>query len=145
MSRRDLIDKDRDEITNDSYTRLAVRWAQTTPNILTKKPIERRDMRLLDGNIHVPMIGFVIYVQTAYVHNVASCFLPDYAKRRPCAVLIFDDGEIVDVWYFIRGKKPYSLAHKHSFDPAEKIVAKCPRTDVEYEYFERAMLAIDKL
>jgi hypothetical protein len=134
----------------NDYINVALRWVQTTPNILTKKLVNQQDLKISPCGtvLYIMTIGFSVVVQTAHFHNILVSRNPrkvsaHYTKHSPCAVLIVDDGEIIDVWYFIKGKKPYSLAHKHDFDPHAKIVAKCPRTEPEYFYFERAMLALD--
>lgn len=150
VARRRSLLKTYDEIGDDmfddgKYTAMARTWLQTTPNILTKQVVRSRDIKSSGGNtLYVPAIDFTVVIQCAVVHNLdPPLHTETYRRTMPCAVLLCAGDEIVDVWYFVRGKRPYSLAHKHAFDPAETLHATSVVDEDTYFYFEQAMLRCD--
>lgn len=128
------------------YTWIIVKWLKENKNIFTKSYFTDTDL-VIDHNIYVPSLNLNVYIQPTVTYNIyPEVFLNKYidqCKTNPVKVFIVNNLEIIDVWYFIPGKKVYSVNYKHNFNPMEKIVCNQSYDDIEYFYFEKTLSEFD--
>lgn len=120
------------------YTGVVVEWLTTTKNPWTRSYFTSSDIRVGGSTVRVPALGLTVLTQTALVHNLdpaAACAA--YSAHRPCIVVVCDGGAVVDAWYLIAGKKPFSAVHRHAFRMDARVVGGRVRDDAEYFYFEK--------
>ncbi len=132
--------------SQNAYTKLVLGWLTSSRNILTGTYINERDVRVISQDtLIVRPINYTVRVQTVLVHNLNPegeyRLYRAQSKAGSLAVVFVNAEEIIDVWYFIHGKRPYSLAHKHDFGAGMTIAASLCENDIEYAFFEKRVLA----
>lgn len=128
----------------NNYTDMAVAWLLETRNVIARRYLVSSEISV-GSEIRVDVIGLTVYVQTATVYNMdPKLFYNKYKSMcHPVFVLFFNNDEHVDTWYFIPGKKVYSVRYKHTFDPYSQIDAYETSDDIEYYYFEKSMFELE--
>ena len=126
------------------YTDMAITWLLRTRNVLSREYVKMSDIRA--GSVFtVPSLNLTVEVQTTVVYNLdPALYYKKYSKSTaPLFVLFFNNEEHVDTWYFIPGKKIYSVRNRHAFDPHDIIPSYKTTDDVEYYYFEKAIFEME--
>ena len=132
----------------EPYTDLVQKWFKECTNMFTRTRLRNADVFMEGGKIVVtPVPGVCVFVQTVTSYNADPPRIFDMYRRRsagtPYMIFMFDGGEIIDVWYFIPGKKGYSVTHKHACDFRAKVSGYSSHDEPDYYYFERTMFELE--
>jgi hypothetical protein len=132
----------------EPYIDLVQKWFKECTNMFTRTRLRNADVFMEGGKILVtPIPGVCVFVQTVTSYNADPPRIFDMYRRRsagtPYMIFMFDGGEIIDVWYFIPGKKGYSVTHKHACDFRAKVSGYSSHDEPDYYYFERTMFELE--
>lgn len=134
---------------HDPYFDKVEKWFVENINVFTKTRLRKGDLYISDDSCilsqSIPSLRVV--TQSVTVYNVdPSTIFSLYKKKyngHPYMIFLFDDNEILDVWYIIPGKKIYSVTHKYNCNVKDKISAYCTHDENDYHYFEKTMFELE--
>lgn len=151
--RRDCIAEQYNEIghfmwrlsVDDAYVAMAVDYIKSHRNMFTKDYITNGDL-IFDTHIYVERANLVVDICTNIAHNLDPEYFGNKYKTHYSGhvmIILINNYEITDIWYFINGKKPFSMVHKHAFDPCKSVFATKSSDEIEYVYFEKGIFELE--